>query len=523
MTSSSTPLLRGAAVAGLVALALGAGYWLGRPSGSNDAATLATKPAERQVLYWYDPMKPDQHFDRPGKSPFMDMDLVPRYADEQVEQGGIPISPVVRQNLGVRTAEVVRGRLEGSVRAPGTIGWNLREERVVSVPVDAVVERLSVRAPFDRVRAGQALATVVAPGWGAAIAEAQALGGAASGEARALQSAARQRLKALGLPAGAHARGGSIVLTAPVSGVVSEIGVRDGQSVAAGTLLYRINGLDTVWLEASLPQGAAAAAGEGTEAIARTDAWPGRTFTGRVEALLPQIDPGSRTQRARIVLDNRDGLLAPGMFAQVELRPGEGTEVPLVPSDAVIDTGTQSRVILHDAGGRFRAVAVRTGRSAGGSTEILDGLQGGERVVVSGQFLIDSEASLSGALERLNAGEGSMDTNLPDSGDHSGHGNAGGAEAAPSAPAKKPTPSQPVPEQKHSDHGGSPGDTPDTESDDGAHLSHEKGGDHATAPMPAHDHAATQPPQDPAAHDTPDTHDAPDAHAAHGTHAGSTP
>src|SRR5690606_2543451 len=129
---------------------------------------------ERAVLYWYDPMVPDQHFDKPGKSPFMDMMLVPRYPDGDTGRG-IRIDPGLRRSLGVRTVVATPGLLEAGVRVPGTIAWNLREEHVVDARVDAVVDRLHVRAPFERVRAGQPLAVLIAPEWTTAIAEARAV------------------------------------------------------------------------------------------------------------------------------------------------------------------------------------------------------------------------------------------------------------------------------------------------------------------------------------------------------------
>jgi Cu(I)/Ag(I) efflux system membrane fusion protein len=389
-----------AAVALLLAGA-GLGSWWAR-SRTATVATSSPVPAagEPEVLYWYDPMVPDQHFDKPGKSPFMDMQLVPKYAGGMAAVG-VSIAPDVRQSLGIRTAVVKRGRLGGAVRVPGTIGWDLRQERIVSAPVEAVLARLHVKTPYASVRAGQPLATVLAPAWQAALAEAQALQRAQSGSARALAAAAQARLRTLGLPAGAHADGGGIVLTAPVAGVVSEIGVREGQAMPAGTLLFRINGIDTVWLEAALPQASSVGIRAGTPVEAQVDAHPGRVFKGQVETLLPMIDPASRTRRARIVLANPDGVLAPGMFAQLALQPGDGGEVPLVPTDAIIGAGEQARVFVFDDNDRFRPVAVRMGRSSGGSTEILAGLRGGERIVASGQFLVDSEANLSGALERL--------------------------------------------------------------------------------------------------------------------------
>lgn len=404
MTSSIRILAIAAAAVAMLGAA-GAGYWWGRSRIDTPASANSTAPAvERKALYWYDPMVPDQHFEKPGKSPFMDMQLVPKYADNAGE-GGIAIAPGVRQNLGMRTVIATHGRLETSIRVPATIGWDLRQEHVVSARVDAIVERQYVKTPYEPVRAGQALASIIAPAWSTALAESQALGRAQSTSARALQSASHERLRALGVPAGTG-RGGRITLTSPVSGVVSEVGVREGQAAATGTLLFRINGTDTVWVEAAVPQGAILGIAAGAPVEVTVDARPGQVFRGQVDALLPQVDVGSRTQRVRIVLNNPEGVLAPGMFAQVALQPIAEEDHPLVPTDALIGIGGQTRLILLGKDEAFHPVRVQTGRSANGMTEILSGLQGGERVVASGQFLIDSEANLSGALERLGTDTG---------------------------------------------------------------------------------------------------------------------
>lgn len=387
----------------LLAVALGAGYWWGRarsPKTVPAGAATSASDAQRRILYWYDPMLPQERYDKPGKSS-MNMTLIPKYADAGAG-AGITITPDVRQNLGMRTVVVKRGSLAAAIRVPGTITWDLRQERVVSARVDSIVERLYVKAPFEPVRAGQPLASVLAPTWSTALAEAHALGEARSSSARALQSASRARLRVLGLPAGAGAgRGGSVTLASPISGVVSEIGVREGQSAPVGVLMFRVNGTATVWLEAAVPQAGIAGITAGTPVEASVDAIPGEVFRGRVETLLPQVDVGSRTQRVRIVLDNPGAELAPGMFAQVTLAPAGGAEYPLVPADALIGFGAQARVIVQGDDDNFRPVAVQAGRSDAGMTEILAGLKGGERVVASGQFLIDSEANLSGALDRL--------------------------------------------------------------------------------------------------------------------------
>lgn len=387
----------------LVAIGVGGGYWWAqRHADTQMDMSQPTASQERKALYWYDPMVPDQHFEKPGKSPFMDMQLVPKYADE-AGAAGVRIDPGVQQNVGIRTALVEVGHLTTRIQAPATLTWDLRQESVVSARVDGIVSRLHVKVPFEPVRRGQALATVLAPAWGSALAEAQALRQASSTSAKGLQSAANQRLRMLGLSGTHVGRDGGVALLSPSDGVVSEVLVREGQAVMAGTPLFRVNGAATLWLEAAIPQGGLGGIGPGTKVEATVSAVPGRTFEGQVETLLPQIDPVSRTQRARIVLQNAEGLLVPGMFAELAFQSEAGKDVPLVPTEAIVATGSDSRVIVARSEGGFEPVRVRMGHSSGGRTEILEGLQGGERVVTSGQFLIDSEASLSGALQRLDA------------------------------------------------------------------------------------------------------------------------
>jgi Cu(I)/Ag(I) efflux system membrane fusion protein len=370
---------------------------------AQSSATPGPAAPAAKVLYWYDPMTPEQHSDKPGLSS-MGMQMVPKYANAGTDTNTVHIDAATVQNLGVRAATVERRVLPATIEAPGSISWDLRLATVVSARVDGVISKLHVRAPYASVAAGAPLADLLAPQWSSAVAESQALQHVQSAEARALRGPAQQRLQVLGLsPADGRAlgAGGQITLHAPQAGVITTLDVREGQRVNAGQTLMTINGLSTVWIDAALPQAVAGTVHAGTPVTVHVDALPGRTFRGQVETLLPDIDMTTRTQHARIVLANPDGLLSPGMFASVQLTPLPGNEVPVVPDDALIATGDHTRVIVTDDGGRFHAIAIRAGRSAGGYTEILEGLHGGEKVVVSGQFLIDSEASLSGALDRL--------------------------------------------------------------------------------------------------------------------------
>lgn len=385
------------------------GYFIATLSMPSGAQTAASRSSGKQILYWYDPMRPDEHFDKPGKSPFMDMQLLPKYA----QAGGaespnvVRVSPAQEQNLGVRTAQIKVGRLSATVNVPGTVAWDPQLAVTVSARTNATLEKLYVRTPFAPVKAGQPLAEILAPQWSAAAAEYFALSDAKSAAGRALQTSARTRLHALGMDdatiRGLRAGSGTITLRAPIDGVVGQLDVKQGQQIGEGMPIMTIAGLDTVWIEAAIPQAQSGGISAGTPIAATVSALPGETFHGEVEALLPDVDPATRTRRARIVLHNPKHDLAPGMFAEVRIETAANATHPLVPDEAVIADGLDTRVIEALGDGQFTPVRVKPGRSADGMTEILDGLAGGERIVTSGQFLIDSEASLSGALERLDA------------------------------------------------------------------------------------------------------------------------
>jgi Cu(I)/Ag(I) efflux system membrane fusion protein len=403
-----------AAVGGLV-VGVTATWLFTHHDATKSTASSAPASTEKKVLYWYDPMVPDQHFDKSGKSPFMDMQLVPKYAGGESgdSAGVVQIDPRQVQNLGLRTAKVARGTLQSTVRATGTVAFDERTVTVVQARVAGIVERLDVRAPLTAVKRGQPLMTLLAPDWTAAQEEYLSLRRMQSGGLDELRNAARQRLLLLGVSEGqirAIERSGRsqarITITAPRDGVVGELSVREGATVMAGTPLLRLNGLDTVWINAAIPEAQISRVTSASSVEVELPAFPGERFEGRIDALLPDIDAATRTQTARIVLSNPEHRLAPGMFAQVEFTGAKDrSEGVLVPTEAVIATGTRSVVIVDVGDGRFRAQEVRIGDEANGKTEVLDGLKDGETVVLSGQFLIDSEASLTGTLARLDGGD----------------------------------------------------------------------------------------------------------------------
>ncbi|PIQ38361.1 MAG: efflux transporter periplasmic adaptor subunit, partial [Lysobacterales bacterium CG17_big_fil_post_rev_8_21_14_2_50_64_11] len=263
----------------VVAMALTLTAWLAYRAGQrSDPATESTAKAERDVLYWFDPMVPDKRFDKPGKSPFMDMQLVPRYADA-VPTSGVKVAAAAVQSLGLRSQVIVPSQLAGQVTASAAITWDLRREARLDTAVDAQVVRLWIKAPYESIVAGAPLAALEAPAWASAIAEYLALRDADSAEARALAGDARRRLQRLGLAEAdirAAERGGQrtaqVIVHAPISGVITELPVREGQWLRPGELLARINPLASVWLEAALPQAQAAQVAAGGNVSIAIDA-----------------------------------------------------------------------------------------------------------------------------------------------------------------------------------------------------------------------------------------------------------
>lgn len=394
-----------AAAAIALALAGGAvGYVLGT---HGEAPPSGTTVDGRAVLYWYDPMVPSQHFDKPGKSPFMDMQLVPKFADQAEADGGVAIDPRRTQSLGMRTTVAQVGTLDASLVASGTIAFNARDVSIVQARASGFVQRVYGRAPGDVVGAGAPLADILVPEWAGAQTEFLAV--RRTGD-EPLIRAARQRLALLGMPQGVIAaveRTGRVQNVSTVStlagGTITSLGVRNGMTVGQGQTLAEINGLGTVWLDAAVPEAVAGQVRVGQGATASLTAFPSESFAGRVTAILPSVQDASRTLTVRIELPNRGGRLRPGMFATVSFA-GDARNALLVPSEAVIRTGRRALVMLALEGGRYQPAEVETGREAGGQTEITAGLAAGERVITSGQFLIDSEASLSGIEARPVAG-----------------------------------------------------------------------------------------------------------------------
>ena len=387
----------------LIALLAGAtGYFLAGNRGEQ------ANGDSRRILYWYDPMVPDERYPGPGKSS-MNMELIPKYADEG-EGGGIRVSTAMAQNLGIRVVRAEIRDIAPSVAAVGRVELDERLIAEVQTLTPGFVESLAVRAEGEPVGRGSRIATVYSPELLGAQQEYVALRKIRSSAITpGLRQASRSRLRLLGLPEGAIQRldrGGAPQRTyavfAPASGVVSKIGARPGAQVTPGQSIVTIAGLSRVLVIAEVPEASLGDIRPGLPVRISFAAMPGEVRDGRIDYIFPSLDPQARTARVRVTLDNPGGRLRQGMFANVQIMGTGGTAL-VVPSEAIIDTGRRKIVIVR-RNNSYLPVEVGTGRDSGEWTQILSGLSRGEEVVASGQFLIDSEASISGVMARLNRG-----------------------------------------------------------------------------------------------------------------------
>lgn len=389
----------------------GAGYWIAHQK-DNPQSTSASQQQDAKVLYWYDPMKPEQHFDKPGKSPFMDMQLVPKYADENAamtdeSRPTVKIDPSIQQNLAIRYGTVEQAVIGNAMFTNGILQANERQTAILQTRASGFVQRVYGHAVGDMVRQGSPIADISIPEWTGEQTEFLAV--LRTGD-RSLIRASRQRLQLLGIPQNVIHQvertrrvQSNITLQAPISGFIDSLEVRNGMALAMGQTLAIIKGINPIWLEAAIPETQIAGIKRGSKVEVTFTAYP-QIVSGKVIDILPTLDTTSRTIKVRIELPNKEAQLKPGMFASVKLSSNPQSSL-IVPEQAVIRTGTRNIVIVAHEQGRFEPVVVQLGQSDGNKIAILEGLKVGQKVVISGQFLIDSEANLQGVLDKLNTGK----------------------------------------------------------------------------------------------------------------------
>ena len=365
------------------------------------------------------PMHPQVVSDEPGSCPICGMDLVAKRptrasAPPGADRPVVTLAPSVVQTLGVRSARVERGDLIRRIRGVGRVDYD--ETRLVHIHprADGWIESLELRAEGEPVRRGQRLAELYAPD----ILNAQvdfllALDTKGRGGPGVRPDKARNILRLLDVPddvIGEIERirepRNRIPVRAPMDGVVTRMTARDGMYVTAATEMFSIADLSQVWVIVDIYEYQVDGLAAGQRAEMTVPARPGRRWEGTVDYLYPELDPTTRTLRVRLVFDNPDLALKPNMFADVTIDAGVRRGVLKLPEEALIVTGQRESVIkIVDDGSRFQPVDVTTGVQQGDEVEVLSGLSEGDRVVVSGQFLIDSESSLQASFRRL-SGEG---------------------------------------------------------------------------------------------------------------------
>jgi len=392
-------------------LAIGYGVSIGFPG---DVPDKAADTNVREILYYEAPMDKNFRRDKPGQSP-MGMDLVPVYADEQgMDADALWINAAVENNIGVRTDRAIRADLAREVSTVGFIAIDEELSTHVHVRTSGWIEKLHRKTVGESVRKGELIFSLYSPDLVNAQAEyIQAI----RLKQISLKNASAERLKSLGMMDSqikeVEASGKVkqlIEIRAPQDGVITALMVGEGMFISPSETVFSLADLTEVWVQVEVFEGQSDWVKKGQMARMTLPFLPGESWSGTVDYVYPIVDPVSRTVQVRLSFENARGRLKPNMYGEISIDAAPALDVVSIPREALIRTGKTDRVVLALGGGRYRPAEVVAGRETGDRVEIKQGLSAGETVVVSGQFLLDSEASINGAFLRLmNAG--------PDEGD----------------------------------------------------------------------------------------------------------
>ena len=399
---------------------------------------------ERKILYWVAPMDPNYRSDKPGKSP-MGMDLVPVYEDAGGEEGTIRVDPNTIQSIGVRTTPVTAGELKKTIRTVGMVTYDERRIGTVNAKIGGWIEKLYVDTTGEEVRKGAPLIEIYSPDLVSAQQEyliarrhfEQVKDSPFPDVAKSAQDlldSARKRLsywditdRQIAELAGTGVVRKTLVLYSPFDGIVVHKGVFDGTKVMPGMELFRIADLSRIWVQGDVYEYELPWVKVGTPATVTLDYLPGKRYQGKITYIYPYLEGKTRTATVRVELANPGYALKPDMYAHIELAPRVGKETVLVPSEAVIRSGIRNVVFVAKGEGRFEPREVELGlEGEQGTVQVLSGVRAGENVVVSAQFLLDSESSLKEALKKFQ----SASANAPPSETRSGEPGAAAGEHA---------------------------------------------------------------------------------------------
>jgi Cu(I)/Ag(I) efflux system membrane fusion protein len=362
-----------------------------------------------EILYWVAPMDPNFRRDEPGKSP-MGMDLVPVYANGAGDNNSVSINPTMLQSLGIRTATVERGKLWRLINTVGYVAFDERKLSHLHLRTEGWIEKLNVKSDGERVKKGDVLFELYS----------RELVNAQEEYLQALRSsndylklASQERLEALGMSSiqikqveRDKRANQKVRILASQDGIVDSLNVREGMFVKPDTEVMTLADLSSIWLLVDIFERQANWVAVGQPVEVRLGYLPGRLWEGEVEFVYPTIDPMTRTLQARLRFDNPDEALKPDMYANVRIYAGPKDAVLSIPREALIKTGDSQHVIIALGKGKFRAQEVNAGIESGDFVEVINGLEEGDRVVTSGQFLIDSEASLRSSFDRMEGVDG---------------------------------------------------------------------------------------------------------------------
>ena len=387
-----------------------------------DDSQAARLEQNRQPLFYRSPMNPSVTSPVPAKDP-MGMDYVPVYADDNSEAGQpagtVMIDPITEQNIGVRTAIVKRDILSRVVRTVGRVDYD--EERIVRLhpKVEGWIETMRVDKTGEKVKKNQDLLSIYSPQlvvsqqeYVLALNNLQILKQSPIADIRRgaeeLVSSARERLKLLDVPEHQlhdltrdHNIHKSLHIHTPASGIVVNIGAREGQYVTPATEIYMIADLSTVWVYADIYENELPWVQLGDLVEMRLAGIPGRVFRGHLAFIYPYAEAKTRTIKVSLDFRNTELLLKPDMFAEISIYAGKQKSALVIPSEAVIRSGTRDKVLVVRNAGKFEPRTITTGIASDGKVIVLDGLKEGEEVVTSAQFLIDSESSLREATAKM--------------------------------------------------------------------------------------------------------------------------
>jgi len=393
----------------------------------------------RKILYWQAPMDPSEIYDKPGKSK-MGMDLVPVYADQVSSGSTVRIDPATVQNMGVRTAPVEKTAFSRSIRSVGDVNYNEEKIFVVSAKISGWIEKLYVDYTGKSVRKGQPLLEIYSPDlvttqqeYLLALKNKELLGESQFASIRegadALLNSTHQRLRYWDIPESEINRlkksgkvSKSLTLESPADGVVIHKNAVEGLHIMEGMSLYQIADLSTIWVEVSVYDDELPWIAVGQEAKVELSYLPGKILEGRVIYIYPYLDEKARDVKVRLEFRNPGLELKPGMYANVWIKTQPIKDALVIPTEAVIRSGHRNIVFVAQGEGRFEPREVRLGEeSDDGRIRILAGLVGGEQIVISAQFMLDSESRLQEAIQKMlqekaAGGKKSSGMNMPQSG-----------------------------------------------------------------------------------------------------------